>query len=215
LIGVTADTVQVSYLEVLVQENGVKVPVYANNSLPCSKLIIAMRYGYGTAPLKCDSVKFWGTRVESFPIKNVSINIFNQTILLTLQNSSNPLPPGSGLLANMYFQVDTGVVVGDTLPIDTAVITGSYLKYTSNLGDYVPRFQAGGIIVGEPLWGDFNRDGKVSVTDVVTLINYLFKGGPPSNPPYIGDANCDGSVTVSDAVYLINYLFKGGPPPSC
>lgn len=215
LIGVTADTVQVSYLEVLVQENGVKVPVYANNSLSCSKLIITMRYGYGSAPLKCDSVRFWGTRVENFPIKNVSINIFNQTILLTLQNSSNPLPPGSGLLANMYFQVDTGVVVGDTLPIDTAVITGSYLKYTSTLGDYVPRFQAGGIIIGEPLWGDFNRDGKISVTDVITLINYLFKGGPPSNPPYIGDANCDGSVTVSDAVYLINYLFKGGPPPSC
>jgi hypothetical protein len=60
--------------------------------------------------------------------------------------------------------------------------------------------------------GDANGDGKVTVSDVVYLINYLFKGGlPPIGP---SDANGDGKVTVSDVVYLINYLFKGGPPPA-
>jgi hypothetical protein len=59
--------------------------------------------------------------------------------------------------------------------------------------------------------GDANGDGKVSVSDVVYLINYLFKGGPPPINP--SDANGDGKVSVSDVVYLINYLFKGGPPP--
>ncbi len=59
--------------------------------------------------------------------------------------------------------------------------------------------------------GDANGDGKVSVSDVVHLINYLFKGGPvPVNP---SDANGDGKISVSDVVYLINYLFKGGPLP--
>ena len=61
------------------------------------------------------------------------------------------------------------------------------------------------------LIGDANGDGKVSVSDVVYLINYLFKGGPPPINP--SDANYDGKVSVSDVVYLINYLFKGGPPP--
>jgi hypothetical protein len=63
--------------------------------------------------------------------------------------------------------------------------------------------------------GDANGDGKLSVSDVVYLINYLFKGGPAPIPWEAGEANCDGKVTVSDVVYLINYLFKGGPPPIC
>ncbi len=64
--------------------------------------------------------------------------------------------------------------------------------------------------------GDVDDDGKVNVSDVIYLINYLFKGGPPPIPELlVGDVNGDGKVTVSDVVYLINYLFKGGPPPSC
>jgi hypothetical protein len=63
------------------------------------------------------------------------------------------------------------------------------------------------------LCGDVNGDGKVTVTDVIYLINYLFKGGPPPIPLKAGDVNCDGKETVSDVVYLINYLFKGGLKP--
>jgi uncharacterized delta-60 repeat protein len=65
------------------------------------------------------------------------------------------------------------------------------------------------------LRGDANGDAKRTVADVVFLINYLFKGGPPPNPKEAGDVNCDCHLTVSDIVYLINYLFKGGPPPAC
>ena len=67
--------------------------------------------------------------------------------------------------------------------------------------------------VSEYLRGDTNSDKKTTVSVVVFLINYLFKGGPAPNPVYLGDVNCDGKVTVSDVVYLINYLFKGGPAP--
>jgi hypothetical protein len=63
--------------------------------------------------------------------------------------------------------------------------------------------------------GDANGDGKLSVADVVYLVNYLFKGGQIPKPYEAGEANCDGKVTVSDVVYLVNYLFKGGPPPIC
>ncbi len=65
------------------------------------------------------------------------------------------------------------------------------------------------------LRGDVNGDEKITVSDVVYTINYLFKGGPEPNSIEAGDANCDGDVTVADIVYLINYLFKGGPPPTC
>lgn len=65
------------------------------------------------------------------------------------------------------------------------------------------------------MYGDTNGDKKVTVADVIYLINFLFKGGPAPNPLQTGDVNCDGYVTVSDIVFLINYLFKGGPAPGC
>ena len=59
-------------------------------------------------------------------------------------------------------------------------------------------------------------DANVNVTDVIHLINYLFKGGPPPQPiSACGDVQCDGNVNVTDAIFMINYLFKGGPPPGC
>ncbi|HVP35366.1 MAG TPA: dockerin type I repeat-containing protein, partial [Terriglobales bacterium] len=62
--------------------------------------------------------------------------------------------------------------------------------------------------------GDVNTEGNVMVSDVVYLVNYLFKGGPEPWLYYC-DANGDCQVTVSDVVYLVNYLFKGGPQVKC
>lgn len=61
--------------------------------------------------------------------------------------------------------------------------------------------------------GDANGDYKITVSDIVYLVNYLFKAGPGPNPFLTGDANCDTKVTISDVVYLVNYLFKSGTPP--
>jgi uncharacterized delta-60 repeat protein len=63
------------------------------------------------------------------------------------------------------------------------------------------------------LRGNVNGDGKISLSDIVYLINYLFKFGPAPVPIQSGDANCDGKVSLGDIVYLINYLFKFGPAP--
>jgi len=63
--------------------------------------------------------------------------------------------------------------------------------------------------------GDVNEDGVIDFGDMVYLINYLFKGGPPPISLLSGDANCDGNVNGGDVVYLINYVIKSGPPPTC
>jgi len=60
--------------------------------------------------------------------------------------------------------------------------------------------------------GDANGDGKVSISDIVYLITYIFKGGAEPFPPCKANVNGDNKVSVGDVVYLINYLFKGGPP---
>lgn len=63
--------------------------------------------------------------------------------------------------------------------------------------------------------GDADNSGSINISDVIYLINYLFKGGPEPEPEIAGDSNNDNKVTVSDVVYLINYLLKGGPKPNC
>jgi hypothetical protein len=64
------------------------------------------------------------------------------------------------------------------------------------------------------LRGDVNKDHDVTISDVVYLINYLFKSGAAPIPiEQVGDVNCDGTDDIIDAVYLVNYLFKNGTPP--
>ncbi|MDH4223487.1 MAG: dockerin type I domain-containing protein, partial [candidate division Zixibacteria bacterium] len=61
--------------------------------------------------------------------------------------------------------------------------------------------------------GDVNLDLSISASDVIFLINYLFKGSPAPVPYFLGDVDCSGEIEVSDVIYLINHLFRGGPGP--
>ena len=88
---------------------------------------------------------------------------------------------------------------------DTALITAKYALVVSDAG-------LTGLL--KPMCGNANRDDKVTVSDVVFLVNYLFKGGPKPFM-YYSNANGDNRITVADVVYLVNYLFKGGPKPIC
>jgi hypothetical protein len=77
-------------------------------------------------------------------------------------------------------------------------------------GFYIDDVKVGPLYIS----GDTDGDEYVNVTDVVFLINYLFKSGMTPAPLLAGDVNCNFEVDVTDVVYLINYLFKNGPPPS-
>ena len=57
--------------------------------------------------------------------------------------------------------------------------------------------------------------GDGNVGDAVSIINYVFKGGPAPNPIGAADANGDTQINVGDAVWIVNYVFRGGPKPDC
>lgn len=61
--------------------------------------------------------------------------------------------------------------------------------------------------------GDVNEDGIINVSDVISLINYLFISGPAPDPSALGDPTGNCSIDVADVIYLINYLFVNGPEP--
>jgi len=66
---------------------------------------------------------------------------------------------------------------------------------------------------GQGVCGDVTGDSQVNVADMVYLIEWIIRDGPP--PFDTVDANADlcNSVDVGDLAYLIGYIFYGGPPP--
>lgn len=63
------------------------------------------------------------------------------------------------------------------------------------------------------LRGDMNHDLTVTSSDIILLVNYVFKSGPPPQPEMVGDVNGVPPITSADIVYMVAYVFKGGPPP--
>ncbi|MEW5993557.1 MAG: hypothetical protein AB1744_04085 [Candidatus Zixiibacteriota bacterium] len=62
--------------------------------------------------------------------------------------------------------------------------------------------------------GDYNGDFAVNIADLTALVDWLFRGGPPSSYPF-WRGNVDGSyqVNVADITYMVAYLFLSGPRP--
>jgi hypothetical protein len=78
-----------------------------------------------------------------------------------------------------------------------------------------------GILIITPLTtahstcGDSNGDGVINIVDIIYLMNYCFKNGPP--PPYPDTAEVDGYefLNIRDAVCLVNYVFYDIFTPTC
>jgi hypothetical protein len=63
--------------------------------------------------------------------------------------------------------------------------------------------------------GDYNGDGTLDISDLSSIVDYLFFGGVGPDPFEVGDVNCDGAVDISDLQAIIDFLFFGVPLPSC
>jgi photosystem II stability/assembly factor-like uncharacterized protein len=130
--------------------------------------------------------------------------------VLTWHCDSIMLPPNHTPPEGEGF-VTFSILPDSGLPFGTQIKNQAHIKFDFNPWMAAPG--SGPVIRTIGKMGDANADGKVTVSDVVYLVGYLFKGGLKPVPLEAGDANCDGNITVGDVVYLINYLFKGGPKP--
>jgi hypothetical protein len=64
------------------------------------------------------------------------------------------------------------------------------------------------------LAGDVNESGALTAADIIYLVGYVFKSGPPPEPCAAnGDVNCDSAVTAADIIFMVQHVFKGGPAP--
>lgn len=61
--------------------------------------------------------------------------------------------------------------------------------------------------------GDSNGDQAINISDVITVLTYLFGGGT-LDCLEAANTNGDASLDLSDGVYLLLHLFSGGTAPS-
>jgi hypothetical protein len=125
---------------------------------------------------------------------------------IMLPPNENP-PEGEG-----YFTFSISPQAG--LPNGTEIDNTAWIRFDHNAWIQAPQEGTVTRTIKYPyINGDANGDEDINVSDVVYLITYLFKGGPPPDPLEAGDVNCDQGIDVADVVYLISYLFRFGPPP--
>ncbi|MCP4702971.1 MAG: S8 family serine peptidase, partial [candidate division Zixibacteria bacterium] len=63
--------------------------------------------------------------------------------------------------------------------------------------------------------GDLDNSEDTDILDVVYLINYIYKDGPPPDPIEAAEINGIPPPNILDIVYLINYIYKDGPYLVC
>jgi hypothetical protein len=62
--------------------------------------------------------------------------------------------------------------------------------------------------------GDVLADGRLDISDAVSVLGILFLGEGPPHCAEAADADNDGSVVIADAIQLLAFLFLGGPSPA-
>ncbi|MDH4035518.1 MAG: T9SS type A sorting domain-containing protein, partial [candidate division Zixibacteria bacterium] len=61
--------------------------------------------------------------------------------------------------------------------------------------------------------GDFTHNGNVDISDLVSLVDFMFTGGPGPLCDEEADLNDDDGVDIADLVYFVEFMFNGGPTP--
>jgi len=158
-------------------------------------------------------------------IHNINVGL-TYPVTSTVDYVRNPSVSGDFISFESYEAGDANIWVY-SIPLDLSEqvttdsaeqylhgLCGNRIAYTDNRNDnldiyeFVFQFE-------EYICGDADNNGEVNVADLVYMVNYIFKAGPPPEILESADVNASGEINVADLVYMVDYVFKGGPPPYC
>ncbi len=121
--------------------------------------------------------------------------------------SSKAFSGTEGLLVNLQLATDKVVEIGNyevslkniELTTTTAkVLTVAAIIATLTVCDVKP------IKIG-----DTNDDGRISITDAVTIVNFILGRTPANYVAEASDVNGDGRTSITDAVAIVNKILSG------
>ena len=134
---------------------------------------------------------------------------------LGFSSFGEPFAGSSWIWSVTFNPVDTGTVLIDSILLPPGSVSISALDPLANA---LPFSLIPGRIVVAPcpydLMGDVNQSAAITSSDLIYMVNYVFKSGPDPLPDRsVGDVNCSGGLGASDIIYLVNHIFKSGAPP--
>jgi len=215
-IWVYADTMVVTEVEGQPGDQA-KVDIYVNNHVPLKILTIPVSWN-GDYDMDLDSFSVVGLRTEyADQVKQVHSDSWLKRgtfqILTSVGTYTPDLAPDTGSVLSLYFSIPPSAS-GDPNPVEIISYSSYQPLFSLTPGIFTPEIVAGS--VGICTGGDTDNDGiGPNVADLIYLVDYIFRGGPPPPIPASGDVDGDGLVNVADLSYLVDYIFKGGPVPEC
>ena len=119
-------------------------------------------------------------------------------------NTNAPIVAGEGsLLSILYNKVSEQVLYEPTtILIDNVILS------TLEEQNRASSITASLAIEADGLRGDANGDGRVTVTDVVSIVEYLQGRQPTAFVKTLADVNQDGEITITDIVGVINLIMN-------
>ena len=191
------DTVEVFSIFSVPAQTTVEVEVRLKTTRDLHGLVIPLKFrsleGDTALDIECDSIHwsdwFWDYPALSYTNQNPGLSYVDSTEKKIITYAYWGVPPGADSLpandttlftiyfttgafwTNLAVEIDTFINI---LPYQELLIVE--VGPISWIPVYIP-----GILGGEfiPANGDVNCDDKIAVEDVVYLVNYLFKSGPP------------------------------------
>ena len=101
--------------------------------------------------------------------------------------------------------------VADNMAVGTYTMTIKDIEMTvkragSVYEDIHPKNSTAKLTITEAVMGDVNGDGRVSVTDVISMNSYILEEEPAQFIRKVADLNGDGRVTITDMVQVIDII---------
>ncbi len=186
------------------------------NTQLLTSLLIPFKYG-SSSDFRFDSVSL-GSRTSYFEKVSlagidVNNNRYGFILIADYGGGSPPLAPGKGDILRIHLTIDSLALGGIGATIDTTSFLSNKLQLTTASTSYTPIVFVGSISSKEIIRGDANYDNKISVLDLVFLIDFIWRGGPGSVTVQSLDMNFDYKIDTKDITYLVDFIYRGGPAP--
>ncbi len=181
------------------------LPIYLQNKSTITGLQfeLALPEGVSVATDNTDNIMVTvSDRVKDHSIMGAKLSNGNYQFIL-FSGSSSALSDNEGAIAYVTLNVDENTAIGEydiTIKEIELTKTNSELIHHKDITTKLTLVNA--------TIGDTNGDTKVTVTDAVSIVNYILEKTPSVFIQKAADVNNDSEITITDAVGIINQILN-------